>query len=742
MDKDLLAFQQYSRLNGGYTPSYLSYIGQAKAKKPTSTGLGSIALGAIGAFAGGAGLGALTGGAGAIPGAIGGGAAGSALGEALDQLVTGGRVQDVGAVGREAAFGAIPGVLGAAGKGVKAVRSSTKLADALASAGAKTSAAKTAVGNVLKSEGGYIGQPRLAGKFASGFHPDDLNIMTKFIDSTRGVVKLSKPESLRLQADAAAVAEGYGLRMPKTTSGLAKVFEKEIESRPGVLDQVKGVLSSQRGAIGLGEDVGAVRKGASKASDFLSVKALKLNPSQMQRYSKVAGEDVTATIKRHGLQGAGADDIANKAETLQDAFDAIARNPSVTVPVKNLQNNIGKVVSELKKSPASANRQLATNIEQEAANVIAKARNGKLAISDLTDFRQQYDKLVKNFATDPIASGTNRAVGTILRNTIQEAADKAGLKTAGGQSLKEAGRELNRLYELAGMAGRQEYLGRGTNLINLSNLLGAAAGGFPGMVATAAVNSRPVVKAASQGLAKFADTGIPGSKLAGALAANTVGQGLTRATLNPMQPQDQAPEMAPMDMMQMTQPDMTAQEDTRTLTPTLVNALLAQILSNPDGKAQAQQLNTLKEALAIQEAMAPQAGGNIKKTETQRARDEAAQLADEAVAMLQGGGIQTGMIAGPLENIKAKFNAADEKTLRFNTLAASLRAAIAKARAGTSFTEGEKKMLQQYTPNVGDSAQELATKLQLLKQTYDAAVAREYGTQYVDGSTSAMSLMQ
>lgn len=130
----------------------------------------------------------------------------------------------------------------------------------------------------------------------------------------------------------------------------------------------------------------------------------------------------------------------------------------------------------------------------------------------------------------------------------------------------------------------------------------------------------------------------------------------------------------------------------------------------------------------------------IKKTETQRARDEAAQLTQSALDQLNTGKVQTGPIAAPLENFKSIFNAGDQPTLNFNVTVDSLKAAIAKARAGTSFTPNEEALLNKYAPTSGDSQQQLQTKLSNLMQVYRQAAVREYGTQYTDPTDPTLAL--
>jgi hypothetical protein len=120
---------------------------------------------------------------------------------------------------------------------------------------------------------------------------------------------------------------------------------------------------------------------------------------------------------------------------------------------------------------------------------------------------------------------------------------------------------------------------------------------------------------------------------------------------------------------------------------------------------------------AIQKAYERLGGGGEaeKKTETQLARDSALNLSKQAYGLLKSGKIKTGMVGGPVESLKGNFGLADQTTLTYQTLIGSLKATIAKARAGTSFTPNEEALLNEYVPIKGDSYQRAMTKLLLLQ---------------------------
>ncbi len=158
-----------------------------------------------------------------------------------------------------------------------------------------------------------------------------------------------------------------------------------------------------------------------------------------------------------------------------------------------------------------------------------------------------------------------------------------------------------------------------------------------------------------------------------------------------------------------------------------INQALQAALIQALGKGDYQGITAIK---SVMDVFAKQEVKPVKKTEGQRARDEAAQLTEQAIEQLSAGGVSTGLIGGNLEKVKGTFGVADQPTLDFNTTISNLKASITKARAGTAVSAQEKKLLDQYTPRVGDSGQQIRTKLRLLQGVYQQAAEREYGTEY------------
>jgi len=125
----------------------------------------------------------------------------------------------------------------------------------------------------------------------------------------------------------------------------------------------------------------------------------------------------------------------------------------------------------------------------------------------------------------------------------------------------------------------------------------------------------------------------------------------------------------------------------------------------------------LKAMYDVETAYQDKRSKTTSKSEAQVSREDSGDLVEEAIALFAANpDIATGMVGGKLTGLKSKFSKADPESLRFNVIISNLKAAIAKARAGTAFTPNEEALLNRYTPTVGDSKQELQVKLEELQR--------------------------
>lgn len=71
----------------------------------------------------------------------------------------------------------------------------------------------------------------------------------------------------------------------------------------------------------------------------------------------------------------------------------------------------------------------------------------------------------------------------------------------------------------------------------------------------------------------------------------------------------------------------------------------------------------------------------------------------------------TGPFQGRITNVKAFFNSADPRALELRTILNRIRGTIARAQAGTTFTEGERKLLESYTATTTSPDMDLKIRL-------------------------------
>ena len=116
-------------------------------------------------------------------------------------------------------------------------------------------------------------------------HPEDQAVMADFIDSTKGVYRPDPKTQQNLELDAARVAEHYGIKMPPTTKGLAKEFDKELGGKVDIVGQVKGRLKAFAG-----DEAGSVKPPVPKkllASEKKARRTNEVNVARMKAKAKM-----------------------------------------------------------------------------------------------------------------------------------------------------------------------------------------------------------------------------------------------------------------------------------------------------------------------------------------------------------------------------------------------------------------------------------------------------------------------
>lgn len=493
-------------------------------------------------------------------------------------------------------------------------------------------------------------------------------------------------------------------------------------------------------------------KALTSAADDLAVKNFRLNKTQLTNLNKSLGEDAGQFIRRHGFTSS--DDIVSKGiEPLQQQFDSIVSGIG-SVPKDTVRKQLGAVINPLKKSVSLQEQQLGKSLQSQADEFLKKTGD-TLSGSQLLKFRQLFDDGVKYTMKGTPEFNVSKGMADALRKSLQESADKMGLKAADGRSLKDLGLDIKRMIDLNDVVKPNENLGRGSAPFNLLTLLGGAAGGVGGGpagalgmgVGTAVVNSPAGRKALMQG-ANATGKALTGSgaNIAGQTAKGIAGRQIAQNLMIPRQQPESledalvnqdflstnsiqnAPNTIPNTMNPMNPNiDGSYQQTQQPSSPYGKANLLADIQRDPKNADKYMEYYAMMDEIFNPKIEEPKA-----LSQGQQERADLITALDNTENLMAGGSINYGPIGSRIESLKSVFNAADPETLAFKNTVSGLRAAITKARAGASLTPGELKMLAQYTPSDTDSEQVVRSKLQQLRALYGYSAPQGGGNSLED----------
>lgn len=483
---------------------------------------------------------------------------------------------------------------------------------------------------------------------------------------------------------------------------------------------------------------GAVRK----TGESMAVRSIGASPSQLTKFAAQRGEDVTKTLSRHGLEGADADTIFTKAiQPLQNSFDKVVGRGDIAIAPKTVRERFQSKVRELKGSGPTANKALAQRVSQELDSISKGMGREGLSLSEATRLRRTYDGVVKNFAADEVQAGPNRVVRNVLNDVIQDTADKAGLKV-GERTVKEAGRELSRLYDLHDIAVKQANKGRGSLPLGLTTLLGGigggiggVAGGVPGGIGgiaagaavTKALNSPRVIGAASRRLTKTA-SGM--QKLGESPVGSVLRAGRSQAAVRlpfvgTSTPTDPLLAEAGLDFAggsgslpsDVSQTSLGGEEDLDTLSGGITRDQILRAMQEDlerTGGKNIPELNTIYQV--AQEGVAKGGAGKPMGAEAQK-RTASAQAGLRALSR-----VQTILSQDPSKVIKGAIpggiGARD-----YQAVSREVMDAISRLRTGAALTTSEMSFYQKFLPQPLDDEATKRLKLRQLQEFFAESVA-------------------
>lgn len=499
----------------------------------------------------------------------------------------------------------------------------------------------------------------------------------------------------------------------------------------------------------------ALSNAAGKASDDLAVKGLRLTPSQLANFKEKFGVDVSQTIKSNNLIGRNADEIDVARQALDDQFSNIVTNaPAVSKAA--IMKQVDDVAAKLSKAGPSDSKQVAQALKAEADTALA-GFGDEVPATALNQLRRNFDSLVNytEKAANPNRYNVNKRMADVLRGTLQQSADNAGLN-ANGRSLKELGMEISKLRQLNKVAGKQENLGRGVGAVGLRDMiaggslggggllaggpLGGALGAATGIGLSKVANSPTTARMASQGLESLAGRVAAGGGAPTALGtaarmgAAGAGGSLFNALGGAPDMENEQQQVAGLDQLgAMTDPTMVQQPQQPTnsfgVSPDQLKQAMFMALANNDSDA-FKQLQQMYELVQEEDQQF-----NSTTAASLAMSDNGLNTLNQLEQLYTGAGGGSGKIGGAFKSSMGNLGLNDT-VASYEALAASSVSQLAKAiNGGGQVSDADAAVIIQALPKINDSPQVAATKFRALKERL--AAARQNTMLYNSGASAS-----
>lgn len=509
-------------------------------------------------------------------------------------------------------------------------------------------------------------------------------------------------------------------------AGVGALAKNLFDDKKGVdvLDVGKEALLGGAGGI-LGKGIGygasklfpAIAKTGARVGEDLAVKAFRPNPSQLTNFASETGEDFGTFLSKRGFSSL--DDVSKTIDNLQGSFDSIVTNKNLTVDTTNIFNKFADKVTELRTGRLSllpGAEDKANKLEKIALNFAQQYGDQPIPASDLTDLRKLFDKEIKNFQFDESLKGPANITRDILQESLRETADNAGV-SLNGQSLKDTGIELSKLYKVFEIGEKQANLGRGSLPTRLTSLLGAgvggATGGLPGAAAgyaTAESLNNPSIISM---LSKIAtETGnmagkVPSVNLTPATQAILERAGIATGTTtgidNNAQPQVDSgvlnKSQAALSTINGNQNNMGVNNDQNDM----IRQVLAEIMFS-----KAKNVSDIKTAYDF---LSP----TSKPLTAQQQKDKV--NAESGLRSLDT--VQNLIKADPNSPLKSKIPIVSGRS-PYATAAREIADVLTRLRTGAALNESEEKFYASQLPDVFDSPQTIEYKLNLFRNLFSS----------------------
>lgn len=264
---------------------------------------------------------------------------------------------------------------------------------------------------------------------------------------------------------------------PNSIPGMALGLAGELVT-PDPLDLIAFGKGTKKAVEKLGTNVEDVGEG-------LAVRSIKPSKTQLTNFTKMTKKNLGDVLREEKLIGNVAENTVERIANVQSEFDDIAVRSGIKVDADTIVNEIDDKIavmgSGLKDISSESNikalKKLRDQFVSEVDGIASYPHGRIFDVSELTDLRKDFDKNIPKAAWMQYLVGEAEKADITKRRAIQDIIIKS---TEGIGDLKAVGKRLQSLFEVNKIAEMQQNLGKGSNVLNLTNLLAGIAGGQVG----------------------------------------------------------------------------------------------------------------------------------------------------------------------------------------------------------------------------------------------------------------------
>jgi hypothetical protein len=463
-------------------------------------------------------------------------------------------------------------------------------------------------------------------------------------------------------------------------------------------------------------------KGTRKGAETMMNKVFEEPTKKGTKIALKKGEELgTQVLDNGGGKGLTTKKIfensKNSINTFEDALQERLGNSKRVVPISEIKEATKPI---LKKYAAAGNTTAAKNIIDRIA-ALEEYHGSNIPISTANEVKRTlYDELQNSYGQMATENKEGlKQVARALRESIAKRVPGADLIN---QEIKKHSRIADSMLEKMTKEERSKFLSLTDMAIGGGGYLAGGPAGLTALAGKKIVESTGGQKTIAQGLntvskiankaGKYVSEPIKkAGQVAGSLAAESVVNSGNNGT-NQEIPGGTNNEMDHTNSIPYNNEKVKEKSTLTGYTPEKIYSAYQKAVAKGDKKAAGELRQMYTDETAYQKS-----GGTKKaQTETQAAREQMVKLIQDLDTQFEAKKGKLGIVAPFKEGILSTIDKGDQDVLDFYNTASNLKATLAKARAGTSFTPNEEALLNQYTPHAGDSVQQLKTKIYGLKK--------------------------